>query len=60
MECAERERLEALLAAIKDRGLRMAMAGEMTEEGIQRLAERQGEAIQALTDHMAEHGCREL
>ena len=60
MECEERDRLELTMMAIRERGAQLAIAGKMTEELVRDQAAHEAEAIQALTDHTAEHGCRGL
>jgi hypothetical protein len=60
MECEERDRLEQTMMAIRERGTQLAIAGKMTEELTRDHAAHEAEAIQALTDYTAEHGCREL
>ncbi|HXC44691.1 MAG TPA: hypothetical protein VNY51_14370 [Candidatus Dormibacteraeota bacterium] len=47
------------MIAVKERGLRLAMTGGMTEELMKEQVAQERETIQAFTDHTAEHGCRE-
>jgi hypothetical protein len=59
MECSERDKREQRMIAVKERGLRLAMTGGMTEELMKEQVAQERETIQAFTDHTAEHGCRE-
>ncbi|MGA2858626.1 MAG: hypothetical protein ABSE40_17290 [Candidatus Sulfotelmatobacter sp.] len=58
MGCQQRDELEETLMAIREQGRRLAFDGKMTDELLQAQAAQEAEAIQALTDHTAEHGCR--
>jgi hypothetical protein len=59
MECLERDKLEHRMIEVRARGLGLAMTGGMSEQLMQEQAAQEIEAIQAFTDHTAEHGCTE-
>jgi hypothetical protein len=59
VECQERDRLEETLIATKEQGERLAFDGKMNDELVREQAVREAEAMQALTDHTAEHRFRE-
>ena len=58
MKCKVYDQLESELTRIRERGTQLSMAGDLTDEKVQQLAEEESEAIMRLTDHRSEHGCK--
>jgi hypothetical protein len=58
MECEIYDRLEGDLIRIREITTQLAMNGGLTGEKAQQLAQMEREAVDRLTDHRAEHGCK--
>jgi len=58
MECKVYDQLESDLMRIRERGTQLSMAGDLTEDEVQQVADEESEAIMRLTDHRSEHGCK--
>lgn len=58
MECRAYDQLEDELLRVRERRVQHSMAGQPADEQAQRDAEDELRAINRLTDHRAEHGCK--
>jgi len=58
MECSVYDKLKGDLMAVRERRVQRSLAGDLTDEQAQRDAEDEERAIDRLTDHRAEHGCK--